>query len=128
VPVKQIEGEGLLAEQVIVDHERPDQVVRAQEAEGLLQFSAFENTFFRHFTVHESELFIVDKQAQIAGILEIDQGGEEGRGGDLFFTVLRLKEGQRYREQRAAQAVADCVRIFFTRDGLYLGKGFKHAL
>ena len=34
IPVQQIEGEGVLAHQVVVDYERPDQIVRPQQVEG----------------------------------------------------------------------------------------------
>jgi hypothetical protein len=53
VPVQQVEGEGVLAQQVVVHHEGPDQVVRAQHVEGGRHLAAFEVAALVHLLLQE---------------------------------------------------------------------------
>ena len=110
VPVEQVEGEGVLAEQVVVHHEGPDEVVGAQHVEGGGHGRAFEIAAFAHAFFEGRYLLLVDEDLELAGLLEVDHGGEEGRALDAV-VLLRRQIAQRAGEQGAAQAVADDIGL-----------------
>ena len=110
VPVQQVEREGLVAKQIVVDHERPDQVVGAQHVEGGRHFAAFEVAALVHFFFQRGKLLLVDEYAELAGFLEVHHGHEEGRGFDPV-VALGGHESQCAGQQGAAQAVADGIDL-----------------
>ena len=60
------------------------------------------------------ELGVVDEQQQVAGLGEVDLGGEEGGRGERLLAA-RGQIGERGAEQRAADAVADDVDLLDAR-------------
>ncbi len=89
VPVQQVEREGVVAEQVVVDHERPDQVVGAQHVEGGRHLAAFEEAALVHLVLEHPQLLLVDEHVQLTRFAEIHQGDEERRGLDAVVVVRR---------------------------------------
>ena len=116
VPVEQVERERILAHQVVVHDERPDQVVGAHQVEGGRHLVALEVAALRHLAFEAVELLLVDEHAKLARLREVDHRGEEGRAGDPLGLALRLQPGQPARQQRAAEAVADHVGIRLAGD------------
>jgi hypothetical protein len=112
VPVEQVEGEGLLAHQVVVDHEGPDQVVGAQHVEGGAHLRAFQVAAFLHLLFQAGDLAFVDEDAEFARDREVEQGDEEGGRGDAL-VLLGGHVAHGRTEQRAAKAVADQVEFLF---------------
>ena len=62
----------------------------------------------------DSSWGVVDEDAELAGLGEIDEGGEEGGGSDPL-VAPRREIGQRRGSERAAQAVADRRDIALVR-------------
>src|SRR3546814_17346020 len=86
------------------------EIVGAQQVEGRRHVGALEVALVLHLLLEGGELHLVDEHAELAGLLEIQHGGEEG--GRLHPGVLLGRHvGQRAGEQRAAEAVADDVGI-----------------
>ena len=106
VPDQEIEGHRLFALEIIVDVVRPDQVVRPEHVEGLRHGRAFEIAVFDHLFLDLPQLFGVDEDLEIARVGEVDLGGEEGRALDAV-VADGGHVGERRREQRSADAVAD---------------------
>ena len=124
IPVEQVEGEGLLAQQVVVDHEGPDQIIGPQHVEGRGHGAALEIALLLHARFEGFELLLVDEDAELARLGEIHQGGEEGRRGDAV-DLLGRHIGQSGGEQRAAQAIADQIDLLLARgllDGVQGGE------
>ena len=61
VPVQKVEREWIAPEQVVVDDERPDQVVRAQQVERVAHLAAFEITALPHLLLERGHLVLVDE-------------------------------------------------------------------
>lgn len=116
VPVEQIEWHRSFAEQVVVDDEVPDEVVRAEHGEGGGHAAAAEDAVALHLFFQCGELGFVGEEFEFARVGEVHEGGEEGGGGDAG-VILGLHDGQRCAEHGAADAVADCVEAFFAGDG-----------
>ena len=117
VPVQKVEGERLLAQQVVVDDERPDQVVVAHHVEGGGHVAAFEVALLVHALIEVGELLLVDENAELAGLFEVHHGGQEGGGAHpaVPFGVGRRRHvGQGAGQQRAADAIADDVDLALT--------------
>ena len=108
VPEQQIEREGLFAHQVIVDHERPDQIIGPQHRKRSGHLGAFEITTLTHFFFKARNLFFVDEDAEFSWFLEIDQRSEECRAGDPVVAFFR-HVGQRDGRHGAANAIPDDV-------------------
>ena len=106
VPVQQIEGERVLAEQVVVHHERPHQVVGAQQVEGAGHLRALEVAARVHLALEVGDLLLVDEHAELARQREIEQADEVG-GASHALILPRRQVGQSGAQQRAPQAVAD---------------------
>ena len=68
VPVQQVERERIVAQQVVVDDERPDQVVGAQHVERRRHLAAFEIAALVHLVFERLQLLLVDEHAQLAGL------------------------------------------------------------
>ena len=110
IPVQQIERERRLALQVVVDDVGPDQVVRAQHIEDGRHRLDFEIAALGHSLFERRDLLLVDEDLEIAGIGEVDLGGEQGRRHDAL--VVPGRHGrERDRQQRAADAIADGVNL-----------------
>ncbi len=106
VPEQQVEREGVLAHQVVADHERPDEVVGAQHVEGGRHLGAVEIALLAHHLFDAGELVLVDEHAELARLGEVDLRGEEGAGRDPVIAACR-HVGKRGRHQGAADAIAD---------------------
>ena len=61
VPVQQVEGRRLLALEIVVDDVGPDQVVRAQQIEGVGHLLAFEVAALVHLLLAGGDLLLVDE-------------------------------------------------------------------
>ena len=114
VPIQQVERERLVAHQVVVDHERPDQVVGTQHAEGHRHVGAVQIAARLHAFLQRTQLLLVDEHAEFPGLLEVQHGGEE-RGGPDARVARRCHPRQGAGEQRAAQAIADGVHLLLAR-------------
>ncbi len=110
VPIQQVERERLLAEQVVVDDKRPDQVVGTQHVEGRVHVAGFEIALLAHTLFERLQLLLVDKDAELAGLLEIGHRHEIGRALDAV-VALRGHVGEGGGEQGAAEAIADHVGV-----------------
>ena len=76
VPVQQIEGIGILAQQVVVDHEIPDQIIGAQHAEHPGHLAAIEIAALTHLLFQQGNQFLVDEHFQFARRAEIGHAGK----------------------------------------------------
>ncbi len=118
VPVEKVERHRVTPEQVIVDDEGPDQVVRAKHVERRRHGLAFEHAAARpHLGLHGGELLVVDEDRQIARVLEVGLRREIGDRRDAL-VLLRSHVRERRRHQRAADAIADRVDLLSPRLGL----------
>ena len=108
IPVKQVEGRVILAQQVVVDHVVPDQVGAAQQVEGRRHVTPVEIAFGGQ-ALDRRQLLVVDEVAQLARLLEIDLRGEEGRAPDLVLLAAAVQHRQRPRQRRSGHAIADRV-------------------
>ena len=97
-----------LAQEVVVDHARPEEIVRAQQREGAGHLAAVEEALAPHQVVQVADLVVVDEEAELAGFGEVDLGGQQGHARQAPVAVARHGGGGR-REQGAAEAVADRV-------------------
>ena len=128
VPEQQVEGLGLLAHQVVVHEERPDQVVAAQRIEGVgHRLAGQEAARLVHGLLDVPQPGVVDEQLQVARLLEVLLGGEEGGRADPLVTLCRHM-GQGAGEQGAADAVADGVHAIGAALLHHLGGGVVDAL
>ncbi len=131
VPVEQVKRERILAHQVIVDHERPYQVVGAQQVEGGRHLRAFEIATLVHLLFEIGDLLLVNEHAQLARLREVQQADEEGGASDLLLSLGR-EIRERGAEQRAAQAIANDVNLGLAggvHDGLERGdRSFHHVV
>jgi hypothetical protein len=79
VPEQQVERPRLLAHQVVVDEERPDQVVAAQAVEGVGHRLAGQVAALAvDLLLDGLQPGLVGEQQQVAGLGEVLLGGEEG--------------------------------------------------
>jgi hypothetical protein len=76
IPVQQIEGVGILAQQVVVHHEIPDQIVGAQHAEYAGHLAAVQIALLVHLLLQQGDQFLVDEDFQFARFAEIGHAGE----------------------------------------------------
>ena len=91
IPVQQVERKRVLAQQVVVDIEGPDQVVGAQHVEGARHLGAFEQAAaLFHALLEGIDLRFVHIHAEVARLGEIDQAGEKSRGVDAI-VLLRVE-------------------------------------
>ncbi len=134
VPVEQIERHRLLAEQIIVHHERPDQIVGTQHVEGHRHLGAFQHASGRaHLLLHGRELLVIDEDLQIAGLRKIHLGRKKCRGLDAIFVFAGCRDiGEGRAQERARDAIADEVGMFLPGcllDGIERGKDpFAHVV
>ena len=110
VPEEKVEREGLLAEKIIVHDVRPDQVAWPEHVEHRRHARAVEIALLRHHLFQRLELRVVDEDEKIARLAEVDLRREEARRGDAV-VALRRHIGERAREQRAADAIAEHVHV-----------------
>src|SRR5437870_12743202 len=103
VPVQQIEGERVLAEQVVVHHERPHQVVGAQQVEAAGHLRALEVAARVHLALEVGDLLLVDEYAELARQREVEQADEVG-GASRALILPRRQVAQSGAQQRAPQA------------------------
>ncbi len=88
IPVQQVERERVVAHEVVVDDKRPDQVVGSQHVERGRHLAALEIAALVHLVFQRLKLFLVDKHAKFAGLLEIHHSNEEGSGLDAVVAVF----------------------------------------
>ncbi len=110
IPVKEIEREGILPEQIVVDDERRHQVVRAQHVEGGRHLGALEVAALPHAAFQVLDLRIVDEHPELARDGKIEQRREERRRGGAPVVPLRHPR-ERGAEQRPSEAVTDDVDL-----------------
>ena len=111
---EQIERRRLAAHQVVVDHERPDQVVLAHQVEHVRHVVALEIALLGDMLLDPGELLAVDEHGDLADLLEVEQRGEEGRGLDAIL-ALGGEPGERRADQDAADAKAEHARLALAR-------------
>ena len=131
VPVEQIEGEGVLSHQIVVDDEGPNQVIGAQHVEGGRHMGALKIALLVHLVFDVLKLLFVDKDAEIAGLGKVDEADEEGRALDPVVALLG-HIGECRGEQRAAQAITDDIGLAHARRLLHGVEGgqrrFEHVV
>ena len=106
VPVQQVEGGVVFAQQVIVDHVVPDQVGAAQHVEGRGHVAPIEIAVGTE-RLDCGELLVVDEVEQFACLLEVDLRGEEGRALHLVLLAPAMQHRERRRQRGARHAIAD---------------------
>ena len=77
VPVQEVEGRRLVAEQVVVDHVAPDQVVRPQQVEHVGHLAAVEIAALHHLLLDEVDGRLVHEHGRVADPGEILHGHHE---------------------------------------------------
>ncbi len=112
IPVQQVEGHRLLALEVVVDHIRPDQVVRSHQVERVRHLAAVEIAALGHLALERRDLLLVGKHLEVARIGEVDLARKKRRGGNPVIALGR-HVGERDGKQRAADAIADCMHLAF---------------
>src|SRR6266700_6848289 len=80
VPVEQIEGGRLLAQQIVVDHIAPDQVVGAQHVEHTRHRTAIQVAALHHTSLKIGYLRLINKDRGVADLAKILQGDKERYG------------------------------------------------
>ena len=106
IPVEQVEGRIIHAEQIIIDDIIPDQVAPAQQVEGRSHVAPVEKPLGRKLFDH-LHLIVIDEQGQVAGLGEIHLCGEEGGAGDLIPLPPRRQQRQRRGQRGAGHAITD---------------------
>src|SRR5215207_2213643 len=111
VPVQEVEGRRLLAEEVIVYDVGPDQVVRAEQVEHVGHLAVVEIAALQHLLLHELYLRLVYEDARVPYLREVVQSDHEGRRAEGVLVVACGEPGERDREQRPSYAVTDGVDL-----------------
>ena len=127
IPIENVEGKRFLAAQVIVDDVGPDQVVGAQQVEGIGHAGGFQIALLLHVLFEMFDALLVDEHQEVAAIGEIDLRREQG-SRQRALLLLGGEISERDGEQRAADAIADGVDLVFAGhllDGVERG---DHAL
>ncbi len=128
IPVQQIKGEGILAHQIVVDHEGPDQIIAAQQVECRGHGCAVQDApLFLHLLLQLAKLFVIDEYRQFARHGEIHQRRKKCRRFDAIVIVGRHM-GQGGPGQGAAQAIADNVHLVLATGRLDAVHGGINAL
>src|SRR5829696_272301 len=132
VPVEEVEGRGLLAEQVVVDDVRPDELARAQEVEHVGHLAVVEVAALHHGLLHELHLRLVYEHGGVPDVAEVLQRDHERRGVERVLVVAGREPGLRDREQRPADAVAyrvDLLGPSYLLNDLDCGEGtLRHVV
>ncbi len=115
IPGHQVDHAAAFADDIVVHHLRPDQVVGAQQLEGAGHLLGIQVTLLPHHVFQESHLVFVDEQRQFAGFREIGLCRQQGQAGQALVAVARHGSSG-YRQQRAAQAIAHAVDFPFRAD------------
>ena len=96
VPIEQVKGHRFLAEHVVVDHIGPDQVVGAQQVEGVRHARTREIAFLLHALFNPLHLLFIHIDAQVASLFEINLGREKSRGIDAVVILgCHVAKGRR---------------------------------
>ena len=128
VPGHEVVHGRALAEQVFVDHARPQQIVGAQHLERAGHLPGLEIAGLVHLRLEQAELALVDEQRQLAGLGEVGLGREQRHGGQALVAIAR-HGGRGDGEQGAAQAVAGRMHLAFGHDGAHgIERGVKSML
>ena len=75
VPCHQVIHRLALAEQIVMHHSRPDEVVRAKDLKGPGHLDAVQIALFGHHVLEIRDLAFTDEQHQLTGLGEIDLCG-----------------------------------------------------
>ncbi len=110
IPIEQVERQRILSQQIVLDGERPDQIVLAQHREGDRHVLTVEEALVAHMLLHQLQLVLVDEDRQIADIGEIQETRQEGGAGDALVALGR-QIGQRRGQQGSADAEAQRVDL-----------------
>src|SRR5215210_3118444 len=116
VPVQEVEGGGLLAEEVIVYDVGPDQVVGAEQIEHVGHLAVVEIAALQHLLLHELYLRLVYKDAGFPHLGEVVQRDHKSRWPEGVLVVPGGEPRKRDREQRPPDAVSDGVDRLRARD------------
>src|SRR5215207_9192438 len=128
VPIKHVEGGRLLAQQVVVDHVRPDQLARAQEVEHVRHLALVEIASLHHLHLHELYLRLVHKDLGVPNLRVVLERNHEGGIAELlllFLVVTGREPGQRNHQECAADAVPDGVNSVHACDLAYYVNGLQ---
>src|SRR5215210_3715480 len=132
VPVQEVEGWGLLAQEVVVDNVSPDQLARAQEVEHVGHLAVIQVAALHHGLLHELDLRLVYEHRRVPDVGEVLQRDHEGRGVEGVLVAACGEPGLRDREQRPTDAVADRVHLLragYLPDDLGGGEGtLRHVV
>ena len=97
-------------------HARPHQVARVEQGKRAGHLLAVEVAFFRHQAVEKSQLALVNEQAQLAGLAEVELGGQQCQGLQSLVMAAR-HAGCGNAQQRAAQAIAERLNLALGNNG-----------
>ena len=131
VPVQDVEGERLASQQVVVDDERPNQIIRAQQVERHHHAGRVHIAHACHAFFQRGDLLLVNENAEIAGFREIDHCDQIGRAGN-FWQIGGIIGQPRQIAQSASQrrppdAITKDIRRIFARQAFDLAQGVKRA-
>src|SRR5262245_19407349 len=105
IPVQDVERIRLAPFQIVADHVRPDQVVSAQRVEHEGQLATRKDAARADRVLACRQARLVDQQADIARVREIQHGGEKRQALDLVL-VARRHDRRGTTKQRAADTEA----------------------
>ena len=108
IPGREVVPGLALAEQIVADQARPDQVVGAQQLEGPRHLLGVQEALIPHHVLEKGDLILVDEQQQFAGLGKVGLGRQQGEGAQAGVAIPghgRGGDGQ----QGPPQAIADAM-------------------
>ena len=127
VPVQQIKRRRCFTLQVVAHHVIPNQVVRAQKAEGRGQVLPCHQAALGKLAFPVFDEGFVNEDVQDAGVREVDEGGEESGTGNRLFAPCR-QHRHRVGQNRAADAKTQGVDRLGASDVLHHVNRFDSGL
>ncbi|MNX40745.1 hypothetical protein D3C86_711340 [compost metagenome] len=128
VPVQQIEGHRALALEVAVDVVVPVEAVLPQQAEGDSQLAPVHDALGLILRLERRYDGLVDEDAKLPGLGEVQQGGEQGGGAHPLLLAPRRQPAHGERQGGAADAVADAVHLPLAGGRLHAVQGGDDAI
>ncbi len=104
VPGHQVTHRVALAQQVVAQQARPDQVVGVEPLEGPGHLRAVQIAPVPHDVFQVRDLAVVDEQRQLARLAEVGLGRDQRQAGQALVAIAGHGR-RRNRQQRAAQAI-----------------------
>ena len=127
VPVEEIEGRRLPAAQVVVDHVGPDQIVGAQAGEHEGEVLPGQDAAGADGRLARRDARLVDEQADLTRLREIQHRREERRARHQLRFLLR-QNGERRAQQGSADAKPQGVDLIALGDFLRYAQRGEHAV